>query len=54
MSKLMLIFALLAVPLGAAQRITLSLDGQWEIADSVAADALPAAYTCLLYTSRCV
>jgi uncharacterized protein (DUF362 family) len=45
MFKSMLIFALLAVPLAAAQRTTLSLDGQWEIADSVAADALPAAYT---------
>jgi hypothetical protein len=45
MSKSLVVFALLAVPLGAAERTTLSLDGQWEIADSVAADALPAAYS---------
>ncbi|MGA2272406.1 MAG: sugar-binding domain-containing protein [Bryobacteraceae bacterium] len=35
----------LAAPLRAAQRITLSLDGEWEIADSVEADSLPAAYS---------
>jgi len=35
----------LAAPLRAAQRITLSLDGEWEIADSVEAGSLPAAYS---------
>ena len=45
MSKSLVLFALLAVPLGAAQRTTLSLDGQWEIADSVGADTLPVAYS---------
>jgi hypothetical protein len=45
MSKSLVVFALLAVPLGAAERTTLSLDGQWEIADSVAADALPVEYS---------
>jgi hypothetical protein len=45
MSRSLVVFALLAVPLGAAERTTLSLDGQWEIADSVAADALPVAYS---------
>ena len=34
-----------AAPLCAAQRTTLSLDGQWEIADSVEAATLPAAYS---------
>ena len=41
---LFLLFVLEA-PLGAAQRTTLSLDGQWEIADSVEAGDLPAAYS---------
>src|ERR1017187_251013 len=45
MSRSLVVFALLAVPLGAAERTTLSLDGQWEIADSVAADALPVTYS---------
>jgi beta-galactosidase len=45
MFKSLVVFALLAVPLGAAQRTTLSLDGQWDITDSVAADALPGAYS---------
>jgi len=37
--------AVLAAPLWAAQRTTLSLDGQWEIADSVEAGPPPAAYS---------
>ena len=45
MFRLTLLSVLLAVPLGAAQRTTLSLDGQWEIADSVAPDPLPQAYS---------
>jgi beta-galactosidase len=32
-------------PLWAASRVTISLDGTWDIADSKAADALPAAYS---------
>src|ERR1035437_6062437 len=34
-----------AAPLRVAQRTTLSLDGQWDIADSVEAGTLPAAYS---------
>ena len=41
----LLFLAVLAVPLGAAQRTTLSLDGQWEIADSVDAGTLPATWS---------
>ena len=37
--------AVLAAPLWAAQRTTLSLDGQWEIADSVEAGTPPATYS---------
>lgn len=33
-----------ALSLSAAERTTISLDGQWDIADSKAADALPSAY----------
>jgi len=36
---------LLGAPLWSAQRTTLSLDGQWEIADSVEADIQPAVYS---------
>ena len=41
----LLLLIALGAPLWAAQRTTLSLDGQWEIADSVEAGALPAAYS---------
>jgi len=41
----LLFLAVLTAPLWAAQRTTLSLDGQWDIADSVDADKLPAAYS---------
>jgi hypothetical protein len=41
----LLLFLSLAASLTAARRTTLSLDGQWEISDSVAADAIPATYT---------
>ena len=41
----LLFLIVLGAPLWAAQRTTLSLDGQWEIADSVEADNLPAAYS---------
>jgi hypothetical protein len=34
-----------AAALGAAQRTTLSLDGQWEIADSIEPDTMPAVYS---------
>ncbi len=44
-SRSLVVLSLLAIPLGAAQRTTLSLDGQWEIADSAAADALPDSYS---------
>lgn len=43
--RALLSLAVLAAPLWAAQRTTLSLDGQWEIADSVEAGNLPAAYS---------
>jgi beta-galactosidase len=42
---LLLLLVVLAGPLWAAQRTTLSLDGEWEIADSVDGDSLPAAYS---------
>ena len=46
MPTLLLSFLIvLAAPLWAAQRTTLSLDGQWDIADSVEAGTLPAAYS---------
>ena len=45
MSGILLFLAVLAAPLWAAQRVTLSLDGQWEIADSVEGGTPPAAYT---------
>lgn len=44
----MKLFALLAAcsaPLWAASRVTIPLDGVWQIADSRAADAMPASYT---------
>lgn len=40
-----LFLAVFAAPLWAAQRTTLSLDGQWEIADSVESANLPAAWS---------
>jgi len=43
--KLVLFLAVLAAPLWAAQRTTLSLDGSWEIADSVDGDKLPTSYS---------
>jgi hypothetical protein len=42
---LLLFLAVLAAPLWAAQRTTLSLDGQWDLADSVEAGSLPATYS---------
>ena len=42
---LTLSLAVLATPLRTAQRTTLSLDGQWEIADSIEAGDLPAAWS---------
>src|SRR5450759_2855526 len=42
---LTLFVIVLAAPLFAAQRTTLSLDGQWDIADSVEAGNLPAAWS---------
>ena len=41
----LLFLVVLGAPLRAAQRTTLSLDGQWDIADSVEAGTLPAAYS---------
>jgi beta-galactosidase len=41
----LLFLVVLAAPLWAAQRTTLSLDGQWDIADSVDAGTLPAVYS---------
>jgi beta-galactosidase len=43
--RVLLLVAVLAAPLGAVQRTTLSLDGQWDIADSVEAGDLPAAWS---------
>ena len=45
MRKLLLLLAVLAAPLWAAKRITLSLDGQWEITDSIDGEQQPAAYS---------
>ncbi len=45
MPNLLLFLIVLAAPLWAAQRTTLSLDGQWDIADSVDGGKLPAAYS---------
>ena len=45
MFKSLVVFTLLAVSLAAAQRTTLSLDGQWDIADSIDGEGLPAAYS---------
>ena len=42
---LTLSLAVLATPLRTAQRTTLSLDGQWDIADSIEAGDLPAAWS---------
>ena len=44
-SRMAAVLVVLAVPHWAAQRITLSLDGQWDIADSVDAGNLPAAWS---------
>ena len=44
-SRLAAALVVLAAPFWAAQRTTLSLDGQWDIADSVEAGTLPAAYS---------
>ncbi len=43
--KVLLFLFVLAAPLWAAQRTTLSLDGQWDLADSVEPGKLPAAYS---------
>ena len=45
MRKLLLLLAVLAAPLWAAKRITLSLDGPWEITDSIDGEQQPAAYS---------
>jgi hypothetical protein len=45
MQSLAVIATLFAAPLWAAPRTTLSLDGQWDIADSVEGATPPAAYT---------
>ena len=44
MRGILVFLAVLAAPLWAAKRITVSLDGQWEIADSVDGDKQPAEY----------
>jgi hypothetical protein len=44
-AALMSIFVVCAAPLWATQRTTLSLDGQWEIVDSVQQDTLPTVYS---------
>jgi len=41
----LLFLIVFAAPLWAAQRTTLSLDGQWDIADSVDGEGPPAAYS---------
>ncbi|SPE35653.1 putative Glycosyl hydrolase family 2 [Candidatus Sulfopaludibacter sp. SbA6] len=45
MPTFLLFLVVFAAPLWAAQRTTLSLDGQWDIADSVDGESLPAAYS---------
>jgi len=44
-SGILSFLAVLAAPLWAGQRVTLSLDGQWDIADSIQGETPPALYT---------